>query len=628
MRKHQSTPRITASVALFAALLLAPRPGDAQPLPRDPAERAKVIAQILETNASQLTLFDRGGKEVSRIGSRALYDRPVLSPEGKRVVVIKGDLDKETRDVWVIDVTTGVATQITSNQPREAANSPTWSPDGSQVAYVALRAGSYGLFRKASNGAGAETLEYKSSAPIDLTDWSMDGRYLSFFSADLGGSALYSWPLDAAGEKKPIEVARSSFRLQGPRISPDGRFALYVSNPSGRLEAFVRPFNAAPNPPAAPQEGQWQVSDQGAVGMAYWRRDGTELYYLAPNRTVMAVSVTTSPQIEFGKPRVLFSLSEATPIGPSVAGMSRDGERVVIAVPPPQLRQLTLLDRQGRSVRAVGPPGLYGAPMLSPDGARVAVMKNNPQNGNADIWTFDLVTGQGTAITNDTPPDFAPVWSPDGKQVAYVSTRGSYSGIYRKAADGTGSEELLFRYTPGAGIPLTDWSADGRFMTFFTLALLVVPLDPIGDPLNRKEIEWLKEEYDVVLGRFSPDSRFLAYMSNETKFDVMQVYVRPFDASKPEKPGPGPAVQVSTNSNGVAGMISWRQDGKELYFMTRDFEVMAVDINATPAFQAGAPRLLFKLQGPVPGAAQGKSVSPDGQQFIIAMPATGAIPSR
>jgi Tol biopolymer transport system component len=627
VKTHQSTPRIAAGVALFAALLLAAMPGEAQPLPRDPAERARVIAQILETNASQITLFDRDGKEVSKVGPRALYDRPVLSPDGKRLVVIKGDLDKETRDVWVLDVATGAATQITSNQPREAANSPTWSPDGSQVAYVALRAGSFGLFRKASNGQGPETLEYKSSAPIDLTDWSMDGRYLSFFSADLGGSALSSWPLDGTGEKKLIEVARSTFRLQGPRISPDGRLALYVSNPSGRLEAFVRPFNAAPNPPAPPADGQWQVSDQGAVGMAYWNRNGKELYYLAPNRTVMAVSVTTAPRVEFGKPRALFSLSEATPIGPSVSGMSRDGERVVIAVPPPQLRQLTLLDRQGKRVGTVGPPGLYGPPMMSPDGTRVAVMKNNPQNGNADIWTFDLATGQGTAITDSTPPDFAPVWSPDSKQVAYVSTRGSYSGIYRKAADGTGTEELLFRYTPGAGIPLTDWSADGRFMTFFTPALLVVPLEPpVADPLNRKAIEWLAEDYEVILGRFSPDTHFLAYGANEAKVDIMEVYVRAFDPSKPEKPGPGPAVQVSTN--GTAGMIAWRQDGKELYFMTRDFEVMAVDITTTPAFKAGPPRALFKLPVPLPAAGQSKAVSADGQRFIFALPAAPPTPTR
>jgi Tol biopolymer transport system component len=553
----------------------------------------------------------------------------VLSPDGTRVVVIKNDLDKETRDVWVIDVKTGAATQITSNQPREAANSPTWSPDGTQVAYVALRTGTFGLYRKAANGTGPETLEYKSSAPIDLTDWSMDGRYLSFFNADLAGSVLSSWPIGAAADAKPIEVARSTFRLQGPRISPDGRLALYVSNPSGRLEAYVRPFSGAPNAPPAPEGGQWQVSDQGSVGMAYWNRNGRELYYLAPNRSVMAVSVTTSPKIEFGKPRLLFSLTEATPIGPSAAGMSRDGERVVMAVPRPQLRQLTLLDRQGKPVGTVGPPGIYGPPSLSPDGTRIAVTKNNPENGNADIWTFDVATGQGRAITDDTPPDFGPVWSPDSKHVAYVSTRGAYSGIYRKPGDGTGVAELLYRYTPGAGIALTDWSADGKFFTFFTGVILMVPLEPpVANPLDRKELEWLKEDYEAIQGRFSPDSRLLAYMANEEKVDVMQVYVRPFDASKPDKPGPGAPVKVSTNANGGGGLLAWRQDGKELYFTTRDAEVMAVDITTTPALQAGPPRMLFKLTPQTAQGVQGKVVSADGQRFLILMPAAATAPSR
>jgi hypothetical protein len=107
-------------------------------------------------------------------------------------------------------------------------------------------------------------------------------------------------------------------------------------------------------------------------------------------------------------------------------------------------------------------------------------------------------------------------------------------------------------------------------------------------------------------------------MSNEIKVDVMQIYVRPFDAGKPEKPGPGPAVQVTTT--GAGGMISWRQDGKELYYMTRDFEVMAVDIATTPTFQAATPRLLFKLPVPMPAAAQGKIVSADGQRFIVSLP--------
>ena len=94
--------------------------------------------------------------------------------------------------------------------------------------------------------------------------------------------------------------------------------------------------------------------------------------------------------------------------------------------------------------------------------------------------------------------------------------------------------------------------------------------------LDRKALEWLREDYDVVQGRFSPDGRFLAFLSNEADGEKMQVVVRPFDANKPDAPGPGPAVQVS--KDGALGMIFWRQDGKEMYFLNRDWEVMAVDI--------------------------------------------------
>jgi Tol biopolymer transport system component len=410
--------------------------------------------------------------------------------------------------------------------------------------------------------------------------------------------------------------------MQGPRLSPDSRFLAYASNQSGKNEIYVRPFDPAAAPGAAPAAGPWQISDQGGNGMAFWRRDGKELYYLAADRSIMSVEVGTAPAFQFGKPKVLFRPPEAvlTGVAPGTASISRDGERIVIAVPPPQLRQITVFDRQGKVVSTVGQPGFYVQPGLSPDGTRVVVMRNDPQTGNGDIWTFDLATGKGTPVTNDTPPENAPIWSPDGKQVAYVSTRQSYAGIYRKAADGTGDEELLFRYTPGAGMVLTDWSPDGKFLTFFTGVLLVVPLRADEKPLDRKAIDWLREDYDVLQGRFSPDGRFLAYLSNEADPEKMQVYARPFDASKPEAPGPGAAVQVS--KNGAIGMIFWRQDSKEMYFMTRDWEVMAVDVTTTPAFQAGTPKLLFKLPGPLPGnPTQWKNVSRDGERFIFAMPA-------
>jgi serine/threonine-protein kinase len=623
--KNSCPTSILTVAGLLSAFFLAAVPGEAQ-LPRDPAERAKVISQIFEANARQLTLFDREGKVVAQIGARDMYNQPLLSPDGKRLAVIKTDIDKETNDLWVLDVATGNGTRITSSQSREGAAAPAWSPDGSHVAYVALRAGSYGLYRKASNGEGAEELLYKGSAPMTITDWSMDGRFISYFSTDLSGGGLFALPLAGTGERNPIEVARSKFQMQGPRFSADSRFMSYVSNESGRNEVYVRPFDAAGVPPAA-VGGPWQISDQGGQGMAFWRRDGKEFYYLAANRAVMVVTVTTSPTFKFEKPRQLFRPSDANPVGPGTASISRDGERIVMAVPPPQLRQLTLFDRQGNVVSKVGDPGLYVQPGLSPDGKRAVVMKNDPQTGNQDIWTIDLATGKGTAITNDTPPENAPIWSPDGSQVAYVSTRESYAGIYRKKSDGTGDEELLFRYTPGAGMVLTDWSPDGKLLTFYTGVLLVVPLHTDQKALDRKAIEWLREDYDAVQGRFSPDGRFLAYLSNEENAEKMEVYVRPFDQSKPDAPAAGPAVKVS--KNGAIGMIFWRQDGKEMYFMTRDWEVMAVDLTTSPSFQAGTPRVLFKLPGPLPGnPAQWKNVSRDGERFIFAMPMTGATATR
>jgi Tol biopolymer transport system component len=611
---------ITTAAGALAALLLGPV-GAAAQLPKDPAERAKAIAQIMAANARQLTLFNREGKEVTVVGPKDLYNQPVLSPDAKRVAVVKADLEKETNDLWVLDVATGKGIQLTTSQARESATSPAWSPDGSQVAYVALRSGRYGLYRKASDGTGAEEVLYQSlGAPMTLTDWSQDGRFLTYFSTDLSGGGLFALPLNAQGERKPIEAFRSKSQISGPRLSPDGRSLAYMSNESGRNEIYVRPFDPSAAAGAVDAPGAVQISDQGGQGMAFWRRDGKELYYLGADRGVRAVEVGAATTTKFGRPQVLFRPSDATPVAPGTASISRDGERIVIAVPPPQLRQLTVLDREGKVVSTIGQPGLFVQPGLSPDGKHVVVMRNDPQTGNTDIWTFDVATGNGTPVTNDTPPENAPVWSPDGKQVAYVSTRGNYSGIYRKAWDGTGEEELLFRYTPGAGMVLTDWSPDGKFLTFYTGVLLVVPIGDNQKALDRKAIEWLREDYDAVQGRFSPDERFLAFLSNEANPERTEVYVRPFDASKPQAPGPGPAVQVSRN--GANGMIFWRQDGKELYFLNRDWEVMAVDVTTTPAFQAGTPRLLFKLPGPMPGnPAQWKNVSPDGQRFIFAMPA-------
>ena len=596
------SPSLAASAVVCAALLLAPPLVQGQPLPRDPAERARIIAQVLEANARQLTLFDRRGQAVGTVGLRDLYNQPVLSPDAKRVAVVKPDLDKETNDLWVIEVATAKATQITTSKSREGANSPAWSPDGGTLAYVALRDGYFGVYRKPLAPGAQEELLFKNSAPLTLTDWSQDGRYLVLL-------------LDRPDGRRPLRAAdQCDWRTEADRGLPEQVPGTGTAHVTGRAVRVVRvelvgpqrgvrrPVRSSRGTPASgaalmPQ----QISDQGGMGMAFWRRDGKELFYLAADRGIMAVEIGAGAPAQFGKPKVLFrpAAEILTGVAPNSASVSRDGERFIIAVPRPQVRQLTVYDRKGTALSKVGAPGFYVQPNLSPDGTRAVLMRNDPQTGNQDIWVIDLASGKGTAITSDVYPENAPIWSPDGKQVAYVSTREGLAGIYRKSADGTGEAELIFQYTPGAGMVLTDWSPDGKYMTFFTGVLVLVPMDDAKRPQDRKEIDWLREDYDVGQGRFSPDNRFLAYLSNEDNVERGEVYVRPFDPNKPDAPPPGAPVRVS--KDGTIGMLAWRQDGKELYFMTRNWEVMAVDVTTTPTFTAGTPRLLFALPGPLPG---------------------------
>ena len=189
------------------------------------------------------------GSSWPRSNERDFYNQPVISPDKTRIAVIKNHPETETQDAWVIDVATGKGTRITTaSQPRELSRAPVWSPDGKQLAYVSLRAGTEGLYRKAANGEGPEELLYKHPGfGMNLMGWSLDGRYLSYFTADLSGGILYLLPLEGAGERKPIEAFRSTSTVQGARLSPDSRFLSYMSNQSGRPEMYVRPVDASGN---------------------------------------------------------------------------------------------------------------------------------------------------------------------------------------------------------------------------------------------------------------------------------------------------------------------------------------------------------------------------------------------
>ena len=323
----------------------------------------------------------------------------------------------------------------------------------------------------------------------------------------MSGGTLYTLPLAGGPDRKPTQIAHSDLRMFAPKFSPDGRFLSYiVIDKENRPEVFVRSLD-----PAA-TAGPWQISE-GAASEAYWRRDGKELYYLSRDQSVMVADVSTAPTFSFSKPKVLFKQQAAVP--DRLGNVSADGERFLALPPPrgPQLQQITIFDRHGEIIQKVGDPGLYQGPSFSPDGTHLLVTKNDRQTAQSDLWTIELASGKQTRLTNDTFPKVNPLWSPDGKYIYYSSFRNGDFPVYRKLSDGSGNEEIVFRYTPGAFVGLSDFSPDGKFLICDSGGIiLAVPLT--GDPASRKEIEFLREEFTDGIGRMSPDGKFMCLTSS------------------------------------------------------------------------------------------------------------------
>jgi Tol biopolymer transport system component len=199
-------------------------------------------------------------------------------------------------DVWLLDAAR--TTRFTFDAAPD--NFPIWSPDGRWITFASNRQGKAGrdLYRKPSNSAGSEELLLESMEDKSPQDWSPDGKFLLYLEGVTTGGVGDLMVLPMAGDRKPIVFLKTRFDERGPHFSPDGRWVAYQSNESGLNQIYVRPF---PGP-----GGQWQVSTSGGIQVR-WRRDGRELYYIAPDGKLMAVPIAVKDNaIEPGAPVALF----------------------------------------------------------------------------------------------------------------------------------------------------------------------------------------------------------------------------------------------------------------------------------------------------------------------------------
>lgn len=589
------------------------------------AQRQRNIARTIAQNQRQLTAFDSRGRELREIGEVGLYNFPQFSPDLTKISAIAIDLQEEHSDIVIIDAETGEVNQITHSAPRQTVGTPVWSPDSSELVYVALRDSYFGIWRQRADGQGEPALVYRhEGGPIVLADWSLDGRRLAFSASDLSGGRLYT--LDLEGNGEPVVVAQSGDMMTGPRFSPDGKYLSYVSDATGRIEYYVTPSTPDPNG----EQDIYQITNEGGFGVGSWESDDGKFYYIGNERKLMAINVDTSDGFRYGEPYAVFTLPERVPSaggGPLVT-MSRNGDRFIMALPPRQdLMQIAVVDREGNELSRIGEPGQYTQASFSPDGSKVLAIRRDPGFGIVDLWIYDVATGEGTQVTNTADIDEqTPVWLPDGEHVGYSYFKDDYGGVYRKRADGSADEELLFRYTPGAFIALMDFTRDGRYLTVDAGGYVVNVRLTGDDPFAREPIDLIREEFEVSAPRFSPDGRHVAYAYNESGRN--EVYVTGFDSTTGMATD-GARLKVSTD--GTIGGITWREDGRELYYVSEnvetedqfnDVKVMAVELATAPELRAGQPRELFTLTlAPAGNPSQWQNASPDGERFLFSVPA-------
>src|SRR5262245_61013829 len=271
---------------------------------------------------SRLVWVDRGGRMLGQAAPPGQYLEIRLSPEGTRVAVGMVQPPAPVADLWVRDLVRGVTSRVTFGSAHNVF--PVWSPDGSRIAYASNRGGQYHtLIRSASGTGGEDSLPHEPGGTDLPLDWSADGRTIAI--AHQGASGWDIWLLGTDPGQAPNKFLQSPFHERFARISPDGRWLAYSSNESGRSEVYVVPL--------AGGAGKWQVSTAGGDD-PFWRKDGRELLYLAPDRTINAVAIGPGAGFEPGTPRPLFrvDLVEAVFAGTRWCPTA-DAQRFLLQVP-------------------------------------------------------------------------------------------------------------------------------------------------------------------------------------------------------------------------------------------------------------------------------------------------------
>lgn len=523
--------------------------------------------------------------------SGATIESSRISPDGKMIAFTAFQQNRTM--LWI--------RRLDSPEPRmipgtETASQVFWSPDSRSVGFFTTDH----LYRVEVAGGPPQEI-----CPVRVAlgggAWGKGGTIV--FSAGPQG-VLYQVSA-LGGRPKPatsLVQARAEKTHRSPEFLPDGKYFLYVANSGTGRRSALRI--------ASIDSGESKLLLEGAGNAAYippsGGRQASLLFYFdgmlmaqpfdVARRELDAGRYTVIPEVYYRAGRADFSVSQ-------------DGT-LIYRSSTSKDRQLGWYDRMGNLIEMIGEPNNHYALRLSPDDQRLAFIEDDP-DWSSSTWVMDLATQQRLRVGEPGRTCFHPVWSPDGSEMIYSAGTEQGMRLLRQSPASTVSLALLD--TPGPKFT-SDWSRDGRYVAYFT---------PWPDFIRMKTVVYetkngaarvlLESQFNETEAVFHPvksGPKWLAYTSTET--GRSEVYIRSFPDLQRKQ-------QIST---GGGWQPLWRQDGRELFYLSADGVIMVATVDAGEDFRAGGVRPLFRTTiPPYPGRPEvpGRSyaVSHDGDRFLV-----------
>ena len=521
--------------------------------------------------------------------------RFALSPNGRQLAVVASK-DGGPNMLWVRPLDSSTALQLPGT---EGAAFPFWSPDSRRIAFLAQRK--------------LKHIEVATGRMLTLCDaefgatgsWNQDDVILF---TPKGSAPIHriSASGGTASAVTSLDATRGEVQHSFPFFLPDGQHFLYFTvgtKTGGMIEPggiSVGSLDGRTPPSRILEQGS--NAKYASQQVIFMRQDTLVSQPFDPK--TLRVSGELRPLVE--QVQIAGSASTGTSGAYSVSETGVLAYQTGVGI----RSQLVWVNRRGIKTGNLGDAADYADVVLSPDQSRLATSVLDPAVNTRDIWIYDVARGIRTRLTFEPSDDFAPTWSPDGKELIFSSHRtGGTISLFRRPSEASGQEQPVVADALGLGKFATDWSRDGKYLLYIGGSGIIARSDLWVAVLSGDKTAFPFQDTQFVEsnGRFSPDGKWIAYMSREE--GRPEVFVRPFGR-------PGPPQRISNGG----GWPRWRRDGKEIVYLSLDNKLMSVPVSGDGSvFQPGTARPLFAVQlRPITRLdAYPYDMSDDGERFLL-----------